>query len=114
MTQNFGMTQRHFELVKNHVKKQFLKRKYGITIDKYNQMVLAQNNKCACCGQEEKLINKYTNQIQRLSVDHNHVTNKIRGLVCARCNRFVIPAAELYPEILSLAVQYLQSYNGGN
>ncbi len=55
-----------------------IKRKYGITLDQYNKLVLLQYNKCAICKNE-------TNK--KLSVDHCHKTLKIRGLLCVKCNR---------------------------
>ena len=57
-----------------------LKRMYGITLDQYNKMLVDQSNKCAICGKEQL---KYR---RRLSVDHCHETNKVRGLLCHPCN----------------------------
>jgi hypothetical protein len=83
-------------------------RQYGLTKDAYDKQVALQNNCCACCGEPETHINPYTKQVQRLSVDHCHATGKNRGLVCARCNRFVIPAVEHWSEIIPKAVSYLR------
>lgn len=57
-----------------------LKSKYGITTSDYNNMLNNQNNKCAVC---ERDMNDYG---KVFCVDHNHTTNKIRGLVCDPCN----------------------------
>jgi len=54
-----------------------LKYKYGITLTEYNSILEKQNGVCAIC---HKL--NYRN----LSVDHNHITGKIRGLLCDACN----------------------------
>lgn len=43
-----------------------------------------QNGKCAICGKDEK---EFKN---RLAVDHNHKTGLVRGLLCYRCNKFVV------------------------
>jgi hypothetical protein len=51
---------------------------YGITQEEYNSMVLIQNGVCAIC--------KLPPSKKRLSIDHNHETGKIRGLLCSRCN----------------------------
>ena len=60
--------------------KSLLKRCYNITIEKYNEMFKKQNGICAICQQPETNGN-------RLSVDHNHNNNKVRGLLCNACNR---------------------------
>lgn len=57
-----------------------LKRNYGITVEQYEEMYKKQNGLCAVCGNEEV-------QRQVLSVDHDHNTNKVRGLLCHKCNR---------------------------
>lgn len=62
-----------------------LQRKYGITIDDYNRMLQAQNGKCGICGREETRKLK-DGRDTRLSVDHCHKTNKVRGLLCFACN----------------------------
>lgn len=49
---------------------------HGITSEKYSEMLGSQDGKCAGC----KAIFKV------LSVDHDHITGKIRGLLCAKCN----------------------------
>jgi endogenous inhibitor of DNA gyrase (YacG/DUF329 family) len=61
-----------------------LKRKYNMTLEKYNEMLDFQNNVCLICEQPENCIrNKF------LAVDHCHITNKIRGLLCTNCNRAI-------------------------
>jgi len=61
-----------------------LKQKFGITLDQYDQMFEIQGGVCAICGNVETHKNHYG--IVRLSVDHNHKTGKIRGLLCNNCN----------------------------
>ncbi|KKL16712.1 hypothetical protein LCGC14_2492820 [marine sediment metagenome] len=55
-----------------------LKRLYGISLDEYNAMLEAQDGRCVIC---RRLPGK-----KRLSVDHNHETGLVRGLLCNRCN----------------------------
>jgi DNA-directed RNA polymerase subunit RPC12/RpoP len=50
--------------------------KYGMTKQEYTDMTLAQDWKCAICEKETKL-----------EIDHDHHTQKVRGLLCGRCNR---------------------------
>ena len=70
---------------KSHHKAQ-LKFRYNITLDEYDKLFEEQNGVCAICGKPETAINKH-GTVWRLSVDHKHNTNKIRGLLCIRCNR---------------------------
>ena len=56
-----------------------LKRKYGITLDEKNRMAQSQNYSCMICG------NKFKNT-RDICVDHNHQSNKIRDLLCYKCN----------------------------
>jgi hypothetical protein len=66
--------------------------RYGITIEIFEAMVIAQNGVCAICKKPEtrgKRMGKFNNApwaTTRLSVDHCHVTGKVRGLLCQRCN----------------------------
>jgi hypothetical protein len=52
------------------------KRRYGITLEEFNIMLSNQNGKCAICNKSQK----------SLCVDHSHSTNKVRGLLCRKCN----------------------------
>jgi hypothetical protein len=79
-----------------------LKTKYGLTRDAYNDLLKGQDNKCAICGTHKKELPR------SLSVDHNHKTEKIRGLLCTRCNQ----GLGLFlddPELLRKAAEYLES-----
>jgi hypothetical protein len=58
---------------------------YGITPEYYRALLLAQNGVCALCGEPETQTLKGT--LISLSVDHDHKTGKVRGLLCIRCNR---------------------------
>ena len=63
-------------------RKAHLKRCFGITLEQYNKLSELQNHVCAICNSPET---HYRNSV--LSVDHNHQTGKIRGLLCSTCNR---------------------------
>lgn len=62
-----------------------LKRNYGISLSEYDDMFKNQNGCCAICNKhiEDIKMKKKKN----LCVDHCHKTNKIRGLLCDKCNR---------------------------
>jgi hypothetical protein len=57
-------------------REQQLKHKYGLSVDQYNEILANQNSMCAICGC----------YATTLAVDHDHVTNRIRGLICGNCN----------------------------
>lgn len=63
-----------------------LKTRYGITLDQYNEMLKNQNGFCAICNKKETKIDIRTNKIRALCVDHEHISGKIRGLLCQDCN----------------------------
>lgn len=55
-----------------------IKRKYGISLEFYDSMILKQNNKCLICKTSLESIKK--------CIDHDHLTLRIRGILCSRCN----------------------------
>ncbi len=78
-----------------------LKNTYGITLDQYNQMFFDQNGKCAICGNGQEVMKK------RLYVDHDHSSNKLRGLICGNCNS-ALGFMKDNPEICEKAAIYLR------
>lgn len=67
------------EKVKNQNKKHQttfkLKHIYKIDSEELYSLIEKSNNMCMICSKEEKLY-----------IDHNHDTNKVRGLLCSKCN----------------------------
>lgn len=54
---------------------------HGITLEQYQVMYDKQNGCCAICNVHQDKLK------QAMCVDHNHITGKIRGLLCGKCNR---------------------------
>jgi Recombination endonuclease VII len=90
------------EAYKAKTRRTNLKKAYGITIVEWDRMFAAQNGVCAICHRPETTG-------QRLSVDHNHKTGKVRGLLCHRCNRGMGVMGD-DPLILRSAAHYLESH----
>lgn len=67
-------------------RKALLKYEYGLTQEQYDEMLTRQNGVCAICKQEETWSYK-NGKIASLSVDHDHNTGKVRGLLCRDCNQ---------------------------
>lgn len=53
-------------------------KKYGLTKKLYDKIKENQGGKCSCCGG--------TNTTRDLYVDHCHISGKVRGLLCHKCN----------------------------
>lgn len=79
----------------------FRYKKYGLTFNDFSQMVKDQNGLCAICG------NPCITGI--LSIDHNHDTGLVRGLLCRKCN-IGIGMLNDDVELLEKAIKYLIFY----
>jgi len=64
-----------------HRRRRF-KKLYGITIEDRDLMFVSQGGCCAICRPKER----GTVGQKRLHVDHDHVSGKVRGLLCMTCN----------------------------
>lgn len=84
-----------------------LKHKYNMTLEDYNNKLESQNGSCAICGANTP----NNNQHKHLYVDHNHVTNKVRGLLCHPCNTTIGACQEDIERLIKCA-EYLKAYNG--
>jgi len=80
----------------------WLKRKYGITLLEYNQMLELQDEVCAIC------LTKNTRG-KGLVVDHDHATGLVRGLLCDRCNLGIAHFGE-DTDVLNRAQNYLHRH----
>lgn len=73
-------------------------RRYGLTIEQYEDMCERQDWRCLICESDE----------QDLYVDHDHDTNTVRGLICNSCNRG-IGLLKDNPAVLERAAQYVSA-----
>ena len=66
----------------NQINAEFRWKRRGVKCSNhvYNQLFNKQSGRCAICGIHQNDINK------KLAVDHNHLTGKVRGLLCSKCN----------------------------
>lgn len=71
--------------------------KYNLSQNDFDLLLENQNYKCAICTND--LTEKFT-------VDHNHNTGNVRGLLCYKCNTGIGLLCDS-PEILSKAIHYL-------
>lgn len=85
-------------------------RRFGITSEEYMQMIEDQENKCAICFEYETRKSCASNEVTKLSIDHDHKTGKVRGLLCANCNSALGKMKESAQRFQS-AINYLNKYN---
>jgi hypothetical protein len=91
-----GKRQNYFET--------FLRKKYGMTLRDFQDMYEHQDFRCAICGERDRIQDQ--SKRKRLSIDHDHETGKVRGLLCQRCN-VMIGMARDNPDILRRAALYV-------
>jgi Recombination endonuclease VII len=78
-------------LIENRDSEQFAKKikvdplqarlnKYGLSLERYLDLLKEQNNRCAICETKPRSFDG------TLVIDHCHKTSKVRGLLCNQCN----------------------------
>lgn len=74
-----------------------LRRKYGISLEDFDFLVVAQAGRCALCDRHDG---------HGLHVDHDHTSGRVRGLLCGKCNK-AIGLLDEDPRLFAAAVGYL-------
>ena len=88
-----------------------LRAKFSISIEQYESLLERGEGVCwVCFLPETNKSNEGSQYPDSLSVDHNHNTGMIRGLLCANCN-IGIGKFRDDPEILEKAATYLEEWN---
>lgn len=86
-------------------RKSCLKIRYGLAVEDWQQMFDEQQGCCAICGIHQSELKK------PLSVDHNHGTDQIRGLLCCNCNTAIGSlGADCGTDLLQKAIKYVEKY----
>jgi recombination endonuclease VII len=78
----------------------YLRRTYGMTLADYYVLLDYQDGKCFMCGKEPR-------PGENLTVDHDHISRRVRGLLCTYCNRRVIGRHRDW-QVLQRAADYLR------
>jgi hypothetical protein len=86
-----------------------LRTDFGIGLAEYSDMLVAQDGKCAICNRPET--EERLGVRRALSVDHNHQTGQVRGLLCTACNKAVGLINE-DREVLLNMIKYLDKHAG--
>lgn len=81
-----------------------IKNTYGLSKIEYELKKKEQDGKCAICESENG-----SARWPNLSIDHDHSTGKVRGLLCHTCNSALGMFRE-NKEVLLKAIKYLERY----
>jgi hypothetical protein len=81
-----------------------LKKKYGITVAVFNQMLADQGGRCAICRTDTP-----GGVSSNFHVDHCHDTGAVRALLCMACNTG-IGKLQHNPDLLIKAAEYIQHH----
>lgn len=82
-------------------------KKYGITLEDQERMLIEQGGKCKICGREILMFGESKHTTAH--VDHDHSTGKVRGLLCQECNTGLGKFRD-NTEYLANAIKYLKEY----
>ena len=104
--QSSGLNYACKSCMKKHTRKYNLPSKYNITIEQYEQKLINQQGRCACCG----IVFDTEISSKRACVDHNHFTMEVRDLLCGRCNLAAGNVLDSAEYAMQLA-QYLLKWN---
>ena|SRR3990167_6756640 len=88
--------QQNKKKLKQSARKAHLAREYGLSEEDYERMYVEQGGKCVICSGWQN----------RLCVDHDHQTGRVRQLLCRRCNA-AIGSFEEDIRLLAQAIDYL-------
>lgn len=91
-------------------KNSWLKNRFGINGSAFDKKLEEQNGVCAICFGPETVRDPRRGTLKQLCVDHNHITGKVRGLLCQSCNISIGRFKESIP-ILKSAIVYLRKHN---
>lgn len=77
--------------------------KYGMTLQKFDEMARNQGGVCAVCHNPNNI------EGRELTVDHDHKTGEIRGLLCHSCNLVLGLVGDSLDRLLDLH-EYLRNH----
>lgn len=85
----------------------YIKKKYGLSKEEYFQILKDQNGVCYICQRTPEKAQR-NKRAKFLSVDHDHISGHVRGLLCTWCNGDLLPPFERDIQKLERMLMYLQ------
>lgn len=95
-------TRRHRHLHDRDNEDRRMRRRFGMSLEEYEEMSSHQDGKCLVCG-------GVNSDGAKLAIDHCHVSGRIRGLLCRKCNVALGLLGE-NPDTIQKLKEYLETY----
>ncbi len=86
-----------------------LRKTFKMTLRDYEVLKESQKGVCAICKEPETFIDRKSEKVRELCIDHNHSTGQIRELLCTRCNKGIGQFRDSI-ETLQNCVDYLKKH----
>ncbi len=83
-------------------------RRYGITREDVLTLFKSQSGLCAIC---KRMLNPYFDKKSNAHIDHDHLTGKVRGILCSSCN-MGLGLFQDSAEIIAVAAVYITNNRG--
>lgn len=102
-----------FSAAKIRQLERWYQRKYGVGLEDVLRLANQQDWACAICGRKFEDVPYRSASVRRkrarhfFHVDHDHVTEMVRGLLCYNCNSLLGQARD-DPKVLKSAADYLE------
>lgn len=91
------------------LRREHLKSRFNLTPEQFAEKLISQKGVCAICHQPETAIQ--FGRVMPLSVDHDHVTDAVRDLLCRKCNTGIGCFSD-NPALMVSAISYLRRHAG--
>lgn len=82
-------------------KRRHFRRKYGLEPEHVTEMIARQGGGCAICNEVTL----------RMHVDHDHLTGKVRAILCFRCNA-ALGLLRDRADLVERMAQYVRTHQG--
>ena len=102
---SYAWSQANPERFRANQRRSVLKARYGLTPEDIEALLVKQGGGCAIC--RLPLLAQSPQSGSQLHVDHDHLTGRVRGLLCNRCNR-ALGFFDDNPDTLQIAIDYLR------